>query len=93
MPRVLKQIAEWGKVVFTFLGIYTIVYSYEMNIILCKHNLGVYSHLKIITPEPGHILDDYPLDDTSFYSLNHSLEIRSVKCSCTVKYHKKIMSN
>lgn len=93
MPRVLKEVAERGQVVFALLGVYTVVYGYEVNIVLCEHDLRVHSYLKVVTSKSGHILDDYPLDNTGFYSLNHSLEVRAFKCRAgvTIVYKELIV--
>ena len=93
MGDVLKEVAERGQVVFALLGVYTVVYGYEVNIVLCEHDLRVHSYLKVVTSKSGHILDDYPLDNTGFYSLNHSLEVRAFKCRAgvTIVYKELIV--
>lgn len=51
------------------------------------------SYLKVVTSKPGHILDDYSFDNTGFYSLYHSLEVRAVKgrAGVTIVYEELIV--
>ena len=82
MGDVLDDIAEGSKLIVALGAVHPIVYGNKVNIMLREHDLGIHTHLQIITAKAGHILDDDPFDDSRLHIGNHLLETRPIEgCS------------
>ena len=82
MGDVLDDIAEGSKLIVALGAVHPIVYGNKVNIMLREHDLGIHTHLQIITAKTGHIFDDDPFDDPCLHIGNHFLETRPIEgCS------------
>lgn len=82
MGDVLDDIAEGSKLIVALGAVHPIVYGNKVNIMLREHDLGIHTHLQIITAKTGHIFDDDPFDDPRLHIGDHLLETRSIEgCS------------
>ena len=82
MGDVLDDIAEGSKLIVALGAVHPIVYGDKVNIMLREHDLGIHTHLQIITAKTGHIFDDDPFDDSCLHIGDHLLETRSIEgCS------------
>ena len=55
MGDVLDDIAEGSKLIVALGAVHPIVYGNKVNIMLREHDLGIHTHLQIITAKTGHI--------------------------------------
>ena len=78
----IDDIAEGSKLIVALGAVHPIVYGDKVNIMLREHDLGIHTHLQIITAKTGHIFDDDPFDDPCLHIGDHLLETRSIEgCS------------
>ena len=76
-----KRFYEWRSKLLRK-DVHPIVYGNKVNIMLREHDLGIHTHLQIITAKTGHIFDDDPFDDPCLHIGNHFLETRPIEgCS------------
>ena len=78
----IDDIAEGSKLIIALGAVHPIVYGDKVNIMFGEHDLGIHTHLQIITAKTGHIFDDDPFDDPCLHIGDHLLETRSIEgCS------------
>ena len=75
----IDDIAEGSKLIVALGAVHPIVYGNKVNIMLREHDLGIHTHLQVITAEAGHILDDNPFDNSRLYICDHFLETRPIE--------------
>ena len=79
MGDVLEHITDRGKLTFAACAVHTVIDGNEMNAKLRENNIGIHSHLEIITPEAAHVLYDDALDPSCLDVGKHTLEARTVE--------------
>ena len=75
----VEHITDRGKLTFAACAVHTVIDGNEMNAKLRENNIGIHSHLEIITPEAAHVLYDDALDPSCLDVGKHTLEARTVE--------------
>ena len=65
--EVIEQVADRGEIAVSVLGIHAIVHGDEAYIHAGKYDLGVVTHLQIVSPKAAHVLHDDRTNLPSFY--------------------------
>ena len=79
MGDVLEQVDKRRKVIVSLLGIHVVGDCNKVDIVLCKEDFRIHTHLQVITAKPGKVFDNDPPDRSGFHVCDHLLERRSFK--------------
>ena len=82
--EVVEQVADWGEIAVSMLGIYAVVHGDESHIHAGEYNLCVVSNLQIVPAEAAHVLHNDRADLPRFHQGEQFLHRRTVEVGASI---------
>ena len=79
MGDVLEQIAEWGKIIVSFIAVHNVIDGDIPNVTFRKETFGIVADFQIVPSHAGHIFDNDGFDFSGLGQTNHFIPARPIK--------------